>query len=174
MANYLPLDTYTQLYHPNHLIINHPSSYIATPTSYTNQFFRSAKEHEDQLATLYQKFGDKKDGEVTEKMDDEENEKDTAYLIEKTDQQTFVSFVAGVVLTGLLYTSLLIFKPPNDCNKKEKDDERMMVVEYPIENFILNNFFHEESKIMGGMLGQLQVAPELVEFSPIVGKLDVG
>ena len=155
MVHYLPLESYTQLYHPNHLPLNpsiqpHSASSLASLTSYTNQLFKSAQEHEDQLAALYEKISEKNDKEAFEKMDDEENEKDTAYLIEKTDQQTFVSFVVGVVLTGLLYTGLLIFKPPNECNKKEKDDERMTVVENAMENFIAKHFFHEETNYFEG------------------------
>ena len=139
MPSYLPLHTYTHLYHPQTLIQPHSSSSISTLTSYTNQFIRSAQEHEDELKALYHKFGRREDEDALEKMDEEENERDTAYLIEKTDQQTFVSFVVGVVLTGLLYTGLLIFKPPNDCNKKEKGEERDVAVEDAIEHFIEKN-----------------------------------
>ena len=127
MAHYLPLASYPQLYHPHHQPGNpsiqpHSASALASLTSYTNQFILSADEHEAKLAALYQKFGEKRD-EAIEKMDDKENERDTAYLIEKTDQQTFVSFVVGVVLTGLLYTGLLIFKPSSDCKKGERGGE---------------------------------------------------
>ena len=118
MAHYLPLSSYTQLYHPqsqplNPSILPHSASSLASLTSYTNQFIRSADEHEEKLAALYEKFGAKHDDGL-EKMDDAEAEKDTAYLIEKTDQQTFVSVMVGVVMTGLVYTGLLILKPGQD------------------------------------------------------------
>eukprot|EP00090_Calanus_glacialis_P018151 TRINITY_DN28156_c0_g1_i1.p1 TRINITY_DN28156_c0_g1~~TRINITY_DN28156_c0_g1_i1.p1 ORF type:complete len:183 (-),score=67.86 TRINITY_DN28156_c0_g1_i1:26-553(-) len=57
-------------------------------------------------------------------MDDSEAEKDTAYLIEKTDQQTFVSVMVGVVMTGLVYTGLLILKPGQDCKMEKEGEER--------------------------------------------------
>ena len=127
MGHYLPLSSYIQQYHPqshpHNPSIQSPSSLpLATLTSYTNQFIRSAEVHEAELAALYEKFGDKEGVGALEKMDEKENEKDTAYLIEKTDQQTFISFVVGTVLTGFLYTSLLILKPSGDC-KEEKAGE---------------------------------------------------
>ena len=57
-------------------------------------------------------------------MDDAEAEKDTAYLIEKTDQQTFVSFMVGVVMTGLVYTGLLILRPGQECKMEKEGEER--------------------------------------------------
>ena len=176
MAHYLPLASYPQLYHPHHQPGNpsiqpHSASALASLTSYTNQFILSADEHEAKLAALYQKFGDKRD-EALEKMDEKENEKDTAYLIEKTDQQTFVSFVVGVVLTGLLYTGLLIFKPSADC-KKEKEEERGLVL-LDLENTVEDSVLTRRTRSVTGsslacaVLSSPFISAVMIVWLPIV------
>ena len=64
-----------------------------------------------------------------------QEEGETAFLIEKTDQQSFLTLMAGVIATGpvqyngfenisncsvhisgLIYTALLILKPTNTCS----------------------------------------------------------
>jgi len=45
-----------------------------------------------------------------------QEEGETAFLIEKTDQQSFLTLMAGVIATGLIYTALLILKPTNSCS----------------------------------------------------------
>ena len=69
----------------------HSDSTLTSLTSYTNQFIQSAEEEEAELDALYQKFVAKKVDDALEKMDEKENEEDTAYLIEKTDQQSETS-----------------------------------------------------------------------------------
>ena len=132
MSLSLPLNSYVELYHPARLPMNpslssQDSSSLLTLTDYTDQFIMSAQEHEDQLGSLYARHsGITRD--ALAKMDETGGERDTAFLIEKTDQQTFVSFFVGVLLTGFIYTGLLLFKPSGKCSIKKKEEEKGLVI----------------------------------------------
>ena len=93
-----------------------PALYPALPAhaAYTAQYIRPAGEWERVAgAALWQR----------QDTAGETGEVDTAFLIEKTDQQTFLSLVLGVLATGLVYTSLLLFKPTSDCSRTNTDTE---------------------------------------------------
>ena len=70
-------------------------------TSYTNQYIRSVDEYERDVQDFLQRSSPLYRDSLREKMD---GETETAFLVEKTDQQSFVTVLVGVVLTGRGWT----------------------------------------------------------------------
>ena len=78
-------------------------------TSYTNQFIKSAQDYEEDLRNVYRRVIASKQnslltgghGDIVHRMDVlQSGDGETAYLIEKTDQQSFITLIAGVILSG--------------------------------------------------------------------------
>lgn len=122
MSYALSLQDYIRAYH-------HPAHVpVTSHTSYTNQFIKSADDYEADVRNVLARLHDERHRNtfhhsLVDKMDTA-LEEETAFLIEKTNQQSFVTLIAGVILTGLIYTALLIFKPTTSCSKElriEKD-----------------------------------------------------
>ena len=97
--NSLHLQDYVSSHHPDRV----PYS---SRTSYTNQFIKSAQDYEEDLRNVYQRvIASKRNslltGDIGDRMDIlQSGEGETAYLIEKTDQQSFITLIAGVILSG--------------------------------------------------------------------------
>ena len=93
------LQDYVSSHHPDRV----PYS---SRTSYTNQFIKSAQDYEDDLRNVYRRVIASKQnsmltGDIGHRMDVlQSGEGETAYLIEKTDQQSFITLIAGVILSG--------------------------------------------------------------------------
>ena len=123
--------------HPGRL----PPSLGNYRTSYTNQYIRSVQDYERDVQDLLQRSSPLYHRDfIREKMD---GETETAFLVEKTDQQSFVTVLVGVVLTGerletaghhsysqlagIIYTSLLLLKPSDDtCTQMSRTEEILL------------------------------------------------
>ena len=69
-------------------------------------------------------------GIVSDKMDSSiVSELETAYLVEKTIQQALTLFILGTLLTGLLYTALLLASPNNYCTTRNLRSYRLIAGE---------------------------------------------
>ena len=91
------------------------------------------------LKTLYKEISSRSRPDAmfaSQKRQDLAEPGETAFLIEKTDQQSFLTLMAGTIATGsvqivdiffycrqtisgLIYTALLILKPTNTCSARE-------------------------------------------------------
>lgn len=131
MAYSLSLQDYISAYHP----LRVP---VTSQTSYTNQFIKSADEYEQDLRNLYTRLHAAETLhsnaalQFRDKMDLMQEE-ETAFLIEKSNQQTFLTFMAGTILTGLLYTALLILKPTETCSKLLRTEQDGLLVKKVME-----------------------------------------
>ena len=97
MSYALSLHDYIRAYHPTNVPV---TSY----TSYTNQFIKSAEDYETDVRNVLSRLHDTKSRNsfhhsMDDKMDTALGE-ETAFLIEKTNQQSFATLITGIVLTG--------------------------------------------------------------------------
>ena len=105
MSYALSLQDYIRAYHPAHV----PATSL---TSYTNQFIKSADDYEADVRNVLARLHDERHRNtfhhsLVDKMDTA-LEEETAFLIEKTNQQSFVTLIAGVILTGNMITISII------------------------------------------------------------------
>lgn len=76
---------------------------MSSQTAYTSQYIKSAEDYEQELRDIYRRVSGARvhqNSLLSPKMDGFQGEEETAFLIEKTNQQSFVTLLAGTVLTG--------------------------------------------------------------------------
>lgn len=124
MSYSLSLQDYIRSYHPSKVP-------VSSQTAYTSQYIKSAEDYEQELRDIYRRVSGfrRQNSVLSAKMDGFQGEEETAFLIEKTNQQSFVTLLAGTILTGLIYTALLILKPTDTCAKELRNDPRETATE---------------------------------------------
>ena len=85
-------------------------------------------------------------GIVSDKMDSSiVSEIETAYLVEKTIQQALTLFILGTLLTGLVYTALLLATPNNYCTSRNLRSYRLLTGESSGENITQKDIKESET-----------------------------
>ena len=95
MSYSLSLQDYIRSYHPSKVP-------VSSQTAYTSQYIKSAEDYEQELRDIYSRVSGfrRQNSVLSAKMDGFQGEEETAFLIEKTNQQSFVTLLAGTILTG--------------------------------------------------------------------------
>ena len=98
MSYSLSLQDYIRSYHPSRVP-------VSSQTAYTSQYIKSAEDYEQELRDIYRRVSGSRlqNSLLSPKMDEFPTEEETAFLIEKTNQQSFVTLLAGTILTGSYY-----------------------------------------------------------------------
>ena len=98
MSYSLSLQDYIRSYHPSRVP-------VSSQTAYTSQYIKSAEDYEQELRDIYRLVSGSRlqNSLLSPKMDEFPGEEETAFLIEKTNQQSFVTLLAGTILTGSYY-----------------------------------------------------------------------
>ena len=98
MSYSLSLQDYIRSYHPSRVP-------VSSQTAYPSQYIKSAEDYEQELRDIYRLVSGSRlqNSLLSPKMDEFPGEEETAFLIEKTNQQSFVTLLAGTILTGSYY-----------------------------------------------------------------------